>query len=81
MKPSINKNRRNNGEVDRVRQWLKSKREVLKRSRQNADKSSIFDFLFELLLWLPELIIFPIRMVVWLLKGIARLIGLISDFN
>ncbi|WP_147299263.1 hypothetical protein [Halobacillus trueperi] len=64
-----------------MRQWLKSKREVLKRSRQNADKSSIFDFLFELLLWLPELIIFPIRMVVWLLKGIARLIGLISDFN
>ncbi|WP_406944345.1 hypothetical protein ACJA3J_13535 [Halobacillus sp. SY10] len=64
-----------------MRQWLKSKREALKRRRQNADKSSIFDFLFELLLWLPELIIFPIRMVVWLLKGLGRLIGLISDFN
>ncbi|MYL48078.1 hypothetical protein GLV98_01215 [Halobacillus litoralis] len=46
-----------------MRQWLKSKREALKRRTQNADKSGMVDFLFELLLWLPELIIFPIRIV------------------
>ncbi|WP_394217752.1 hypothetical protein [Halobacillus trueperi] len=64
-----------------MRQWLKSKREALKRRRQNADKSGMVDFLFELLLWLPELIIFPIRIVFWLLRGIGRFIGLISDIN
>lgn len=63
MKPSIRKKRKNYREVVRLRQWLKSKREALKRRTQNADKSGMVDFLFELLLWLPELIIFPIRIV------------------
>ncbi|MEC3885324.1 hypothetical protein VKA52_16430 [Halobacillus sp. HZG1] len=64
-----------------MRQWLKSKQEVLKRRRQNTERSSVFDVLFELVLWLPELIIFPIRMVIWLIKGIGRMIGLISDLT
>ncbi|MYL72318.1 hypothetical protein GLW00_15845 [Halobacillus litoralis] len=64
-----------------MRQWLKSKQEVLKQRRQNTERSSVFDVLFELVLWLPELIIFPIRMVIWLIKGIGRLIGLISDLT
>ncbi|WLR46375.1 hypothetical protein LC065_12365 [Halobacillus litoralis] len=64
-----------------MRQWLKSKKQVLKRRRQATEKWSVFEVLFELVLWLPELIIFPIRAAIWLLKGIGRLINLISDIN
>ncbi|MGR9049487.1 hypothetical protein ACQ4XT_12760 [Halobacillus faecis] len=62
-------------------QWLKSKKQVLKRRRQESEKFNVLEVLFELLLWLPELILFPIRVAIWLLKGLGRLIGLIADIN
>ncbi|MBX0358598.1 hypothetical protein [Halobacillus sp. Nhm2S1] len=61
--------------------WLKSKKQMLKRRRQKAEESRIFDVLFELLIWFLELIISPIRLVVWFMKGIGRFIGLIFDIH
>ncbi|GEN52193.1 hypothetical protein [Halobacillus faecis] len=61
--------------------WLKSKKQMLKRRRQKAEESRIFDVLFELLIWFLELIISPIRLVVWFMKGVGRFIGLIFDIH
>jgi hypothetical protein len=41
----------------------------------HGERFTVLDFLLELLCWIPEVLIFPFRMVAWLLRGIGKLIG------
>ncbi|HBT73311.1 MAG TPA: hypothetical protein DEB37_13985 [Lysinibacillus sp.] len=41
---------------------------------------TFLDFIFDVLVWIPELILLPFRVLFWLLRGIGRLIGDVFDF-
>lgn len=53
---------------------LRSKREKRKiKRKEHPEKYGKFDFFLDILLWIPEIIILPFRMVYWLFRGIGRM--------
>ncbi|WP_153463893.1 hypothetical protein [Sediminibacillus terrae] len=52
------------------------RRKNKRRKRENRQEK--WDAL-ELLTWIPEIFMLPVRLVVWLIRGIGRLIGSIFD--
>lgn len=59
--------------------WHREKSKKSKR-KTNNDNYSILDFFLDVLLWIPELIFLPLRLIYWLFRGIGRFIGDIFDF-
>ncbi|MCM3357194.1 MAG: hypothetical protein ABS934_12100 [Psychrobacillus sp.] len=53
----------------------KEKRTKRKKEKDNVSKWSIFDFLINV----TDIIIWPIRFVFWILRGIGRAIGNLFD--
>ncbi|MDL4843057.1 hypothetical protein [Aquibacillus rhizosphaerae] len=47
--------------------------------KKNDGRGNIAEFFLEMLFWIPELLLFPIRMVVWLMRGIGKIIKDIFD--
>ncbi|MEL3970808.1 hypothetical protein AAEO50_00810 [Rossellomorea oryzaecorticis] len=60
--------------VDVMNKWRKKMREKRKK-RNYGERFTVLDFLLELLCWIPEVLIFPFRMVYWLFRGIVKLFG------
>ncbi|WP_209366206.1 hypothetical protein [Sediminibacillus dalangtanensis] len=50
-----------------------------KNKRRKADNRLGKWDILELLTWIPEVLMLPVRLVIWLLRGIGRLIGSIFD--
>ncbi|QTC40428.1 hypothetical protein I7V34_14730 [Bacillus sp. V3] len=62
-----------------MNKWRKKMKE--KRLRRNqGEHFSLVDFLLEILIWIPEILIFPFRLVFWLFRGLGKLIGDVWDF-
>ncbi|WP_407268589.1 hypothetical protein [Radiobacillus sp. PE A8.2] len=60
--------------------WNKKRAKTRKRRRKVSNETYTFaDGLFDLLFWIPELILFPLRIIFWLLKGVGKWIGDIFD--
>ncbi|WP_099159261.1 hypothetical protein [Virgibacillus ndiopensis] len=60
-----------------MRRW----REKRKQRKQNKlDQSSFWNILVDILLWIPELLLLPFRLILWLARGFLRLIGNIFDY-
>ncbi|WP_155593548.1 hypothetical protein [Lysinibacillus cavernae] len=51
-----------------------------RKNKKNDNGYTFLDFIFDVLFWIPELILLPFRVLFWLLRGIGRLIGGIVDF-
>jgi hypothetical protein len=66
--------------VDNMKKWRQKLREKRKR-RAHGERFSVWDFLLELLCWVPEVFIFPFRIVYWLLRGIGKFIGELWSFH
>ncbi|QAS54319.1 hypothetical protein HLI_19910 [Halobacillus litoralis] len=64
-----------------MREWWESKRQVLRDKREGEGRYRFSDFITEVLCWVPELLIFPFRLLYWFVKGIGRLIGFILDLT
>lgn len=58
--------------------WQRKKAKTRKRKKQNNDYT-FFDVIFDVLFWLPELILLPFRLLFWLVRGFGRLIANIFD--
>ncbi|QPA53413.1 hypothetical protein [Lysinibacillus sphaericus] len=58
--------------------WQSKKRKTTKRKVNN--NYSLFELLFDVLFWLPELFLVPFRLVFWLLRGIGRLIADVFEY-
>jgi hypothetical protein len=56
---------------------MKEKRQ---RKRDRGEGYSTWDGIFELLFWIPELLILPFRLIFWLIRGIGKSIGNVWDF-
>lgn len=51
--------------------WIRKKEKLSKREKKTNE---VLDFIFEVLFWLPELLILPFRLIFWLIRGLGRLI-------
>ncbi|ATP40103.1 hypothetical protein CSE16_08585 [Solibacillus sp. R5-41] len=58
-----------------MKEWWQKKKSKTRRRRKGDDNYSLFDFLLEVLFWIPELILFPLRLIFWMLRGLGKLIG------
>ncbi|ASK64020.1 hypothetical protein CFK37_18590 [Virgibacillus phasianinus] len=65
-----------------MREWWRSKKEVIKKSK-NSHHYSFFDLILDvldLLFWIPELIILPFRLIYSIVRGFGKLLGNMFDF-
>ncbi|MBA2175214.1 hypothetical protein H0266_09940 [Halobacillus locisalis] len=51
----------------------------MKKRRREKKGSGISDGIFEVLFWVPELILLPLRAALWLLRGVGRVISHMWD--
>ena len=56
-----------------MKEWCESKRVVLRKSKQTGHYS-VWDFLFDLLDWVPGLFVLLARMILWMLQGFVRFV-------
>ncbi|OAT80929.1 hypothetical protein A6P54_13085 [Bacillus sp. MKU004] len=64
-----------------MKKWRERRKVNRQRKRKHVERFSIMDFLFELLFWIPELLLFPFRLVFWLFRGVGKLIGEVWNFH
>ncbi|QHS21824.1 hypothetical protein GWK91_02180 [Virgibacillus sp. MSP4-1] len=57
-----------------MRNWWTSRKEVMRKRKKNDDHR-LRDYVFDFLSWIPELIVLPIRFIIWIVRGIGKLIG------
>ena len=55
--------------------WNRKKRE----NKKSDDHYTLLDFILDVVFMIPELIILPFRIMIWLLRGLGRLIGNVFD--
>ncbi|MCP3033084.1 hypothetical protein LF817_17300 [Halobacillus sp. A1] len=60
-------------------EWWKSKKEVLRRKKRDDGRFYIVDFMIELLIYIPELLFLPIRLIILLGRAIPKVIIHIFD--
>jgi hypothetical protein len=58
--------------------WRKEKKGKVNRKKDNHPYSFV-DFLLDVLFSIPELILFPLRMMWWLVRGLGRMISNLFD--
>ncbi|MBY0122796.1 hypothetical protein [Bacillus sp. S/N-304-OC-R1] len=51
-----------------------NKRKEKRKIKQSSNSYTFGDFIFDVLFWIPELIILPFRLSLWLLRGLGRFI-------
>ena len=64
-----------------MKKWWKRKNEKMRKNQKTNGIYTFGDFVLDVLLWIPELILFPFRLVFWFLRGIVRLIGHLFDIG
>ncbi|GIO25198.1 hypothetical protein J11TS1_37790 [Oceanobacillus sp. J11TS1] len=52
--------------------WWNKKKSKTRKSRKNKGDYTKIDFFFDILFWIPEILIFPIRLLFWSLRGVFR---------
>ncbi|WP_377559094.1 hypothetical protein [Ornithinibacillus salinisoli] len=55
-----------------MRDWWKKKNQRMRKNNRNHEKYSFLDFIVDVLIWVPEIILFPFRLIFWLLRGTGR---------
>lgn len=58
-----------------MKEWWQRKKSKTRRSKKSNDNYTLLDFFLDMLFWIPELILFPLRLIFWLLRGLGRFIG------
>ncbi|KHE68659.1 hypothetical protein [Halobacillus sp. BBL2006] len=61
-----------------MNQWLKEKKE--RRSGVREEAYVYVDAILDLLIWLPELVYLPFRILFWLLRGVGKVVNDVFDF-
>ena len=62
-----------------MKEWWKSKKEVLRRKKRNEERFYLLDFMIELLIYIPELLFLPIRLIILLGRVLSKVIIHIFD--
>lgn len=62
-----------------MREWWNQKiARTRKRTKRNGEYT-FSDFMIDVLFWLPELILFPLRVIYWCIRMMGRLIAHLLD--
>lgn len=59
--------------------WIKKKEKTRRYKKRRADYT-LFDGVADLFFGLPELLLFPIRIIYWVVRGVGRIIGEVFNF-
>ncbi|KMN37616.1 hypothetical protein AB0Y38_11445 [Lysinibacillus capsici] len=62
-----------------MREWLQGRKNKKRRDKRRKDQYSLIDLFLDVLIWIPELLFLPFRIIYWLLRGVGRFIG--EGFN
>ncbi|MCM3584604.1 hypothetical protein M3182_02460 [Mesobacillus maritimus] len=62
-----------------MKKWWRKKKAKRITNKKHSDHYTFIDFLFDVLFYIPELILFPLRMIWWLIRGFGRLVGNLFD--
>lgn len=52
--------------------WYKKKKRKMRKTRKSKEDYTFFDFIMDVLFWIPELLFLPFRIIYWLVRGIGR---------
>ncbi len=55
-----------------MNEWWRKKKSKTRKSRKNKGDYTTRDFLLDIFFWIPEIIIFPIRLLFWSFRGLFR---------
>ncbi|MDY0407461.1 hypothetical protein [Paracerasibacillus soli] len=64
---------------DVIEGLVEEKKEKTRKSKKRDDSYTFWDFILDVLFWIPELILFPFRLIFWSLRGIGRLVSDLFD--
>ncbi|WP_102029524.1 hypothetical protein [Salirhabdus sp. Marseille-P4669] len=62
-----------------MKDWWNRKRKRTRKYKKRDNHYTFGDFMLDVLLWIPELIVLPFRMVYWLLRGLGRMLAHVLD--
>jgi hypothetical protein len=62
-----------------MKKWWNEKKGAHRKRKKGHDTYTFLDFIFDLLFYIPELILFPFRMIFWLVRGLGRMIENVFD--
>ena len=62
-----------------MREWWTKKKQKMRKYKKDSDHYTFIDFIFDVLIWIPELVLLPFRIIFWLLRGVVRLAENIFD--
>lgn len=57
---------------DFLKDWWEKKKKKSRRHKKGRDNYTFWDFLFDIALWLPEVLILPLRIIYWIVRSFAR---------
>lgn len=62
-----------------MKTWWKQRKAKTRKSRKQSEHYTFWDFFIDTLMWIPELIVLPFRIIFWLVRGAGKIIGDIFD--
>ena len=62
-----------------MKEWWRKKKAKTRKARKSNDQYTFWDFVADVLCWVPELILLPFRLIFWMIRGAGRLIGDMFD--
>ncbi|BAC12940.1 hypothetical protein ACFQ4N_05215 [Oceanobacillus iheyensis] len=60
-----------------MREWWETKKAKTRKQRKDKEDYTKKDLVLDILFWVPDIIILPIRLIIWLIRGIFRWMDLI----
>ncbi|MCT1578492.1 hypothetical protein M3E13_11075 [Oceanobacillus kimchii] len=60
-----------------MREWWKTKNAKTRKQRKNKEDYTKKDLVLDILFWIPEITVLPIRLIIWLVRGIFKWIDVI----
>ncbi|MCF6138990.1 hypothetical protein [Pseudalkalibacillus berkeleyi] len=58
-----------------MKEWWNRKKARTRKARKGKGRYTFSDLLVDVMFWIPELILLPLRISYWMLRGLGRLIG------
>lgn len=55
-----------------MNKWWSTKREAHRKRKKGHDTYTFSDFIFDIIFYIPELVLFPLRLVYWLVRGLGK---------
>ncbi len=52
--------------------WWEKRKEKTRKNRKNREDYTKSDLLLDILFWIPEIIVFPLRLIFWSIRGLFR---------